>query len=233
MKVATLFTGLGGLDLGCARATSRAFDSTTAHFQQHPNSVSDCARGPSGASNRADLPRFPDRTPATGCNKPDTRLFSRWSTTSAAPRCCARSFPARALTVIFTRSANFPPKRRCSRPRSTGPRRATTTTRSARRSSRAGCPPPAPPRSKSTRRFSGSSPRGRLLGRPRASRLASSVGHRRGSRCAPKLSRRARGSVAALARGDPRASARDPLRRIFLFSRPLANAPTAARGLRL
>lgn len=41
MKVATLFTGLGGLDLGCARATSRAFDSTTAHFQQHPNSVSD------------------------------------------------------------------------------------------------------------------------------------------------------------------------------------------------
>ena len=37
---------------------------------------------------------------------------------------------------------------------------------------------------------------------------------------------------AAPARGDPRAGARDPLRRIFLVSRPLANAPTAARELR-
>ena len=181
MKVATLFTGLGGLDLGCARATSRAFDSTTAHFQQHPNSVSDsraALRAPRTTLASAFLVELRRLQPC------GLEIIFQVEHDERCAQVLRTQFPA-----PWPSSSSMPTSRRNGGARGHAPlARGGRRRRQGAREGRAELAARLPRRRARRARAGFPAPRhaARLLGRPRASRLASSVGHRRGSRCAPK-----------------------------------------------
>lgn len=232
MKVATLFTGIGGLDLGCARATSRAFDSTTAHFQELPNSVSDsraALRAPRTALTSAAFLIEPrDRLEQAGHEiifqvEHDERCAQVLRTQFPRARLdrhlhSVRELPAEtevlAATLHWPEEGDDDAKERAAVEQSWLP-----ASRAAALEEHA-----------QVFRLLGTRPVSWVVLELPVSLLRWATAAVPGAREKTFSAREAR--FAALARGDPRASARDALRRIFLFSRPLAIAPTAARGLR-
>ena len=181
MKVASLFTGLGGLDLGYDPPPSRFLPSLLTRPLEfwntsHPRPSSTRSLASIDAEKCADLPPISPATHFAVWNKPATRSFCRWRATTDARPCCARTFPARVWTGISTRCGSFPPKRRCSPRPCLGLRRRTTTRRRARQSSNLGSPRRAPPPPKSTRTSSACSPPGRSPGSSSSSPCPCCVG---------------------------------------------------------